>query len=162
MPEYEALRAEIIANHTFASWATLICAVIILAGAWLIADRPSPVAVFLPLFTIGWAAAMVRVDFLIHRAGAYIRTLEQAVSPGGGWETWRQGLRATPVLIPATDALIVLPIIVPTLYLAFGPARLLLSQSQYRFASAYPWAVCGILALLLASLLVVPRLSTIR
>jgi hypothetical protein len=130
MSEYEALRAEILANHTFASWATLICAIIILAAVWLIADRPSPLAVFVPLFTIGWAAAIVRADFLIHRAGAYIRVLEQSISPDGGWEVWRQGLRATPVLLPVTDALIVLPIIVPTLYLAFFPARQFLAQSQ--------------------------------
>ena len=57
------------------------------------------------------------------------------------------------------DVIGVLTIVVPTLYMLFGPAQTYLETRALKGARIYPWAVSlGTIALLLF-LLVVPRLA---
>src|SRR4051794_1633960 len=122
---YNVIRTEIINNHTLMHWYSIIVAVVLLAGIWLVETKQTILSVFLPLVSVSWAAAMVRFDFFIHRQGAYLRFLESQMANENStplWETWKASLRATVFVVPIADLFAVMAIVIPTLYLLFGPA----------------------------------------
>jgi hypothetical protein len=57
----------------------------------------------IPVAIIAGTFALGRADLLMHRAGAYVRTLEQSL-PAQGWESFKMALPATR-LLPLYDIL---------------------------------------------------------
>lgn len=164
---YNAARHEIISNHVLMHWFSIIIVVTILAGVLVVEMRGRTIlSVFLPLLSVAWAAAMVRFDFFIHRQAAYLRQLEAQMSEAGVrvplWETWKASLRSTVIVVPAADVLASAVIVVPTLYLLFGPAQQFFQESGWRWGKVYAWIVSAILLLLLASLAVIPKIADYR
>jgi hypothetical protein len=164
---YNAIRAEIIANHVLMHWISLIVALVLLAGTWIVEKtRPSILSLFLPLLSVSWAALMVRFDFFIHRQAAYLRSLEGQMREAGTafplWETWKASLRATPFVVPVADAIAFTVIIIPTVYLLFGPARRYFQLHQWRGERVYAWGVIAVIILLLCFLAVVPQIADWR
>lgn len=167
MELYNAARSEIIGNHVLMHWFSIVVAITILAGALVVEMRGRTIlSVFLPLLAVAWAAAMVRFDFFIHRQAAYLRQLEAQMRESGTafplWETWKASLRSTVIIVPAADVLASAVILVPTLYLLFGPAQQFFQQSGWRWGKLYAWALSAILILLLASLAVIPKIADYR
>ena len=163
---YNTIRAEIVANHTLMHWYSIIVALALLAGIVLIELRKTVLSVFLPLLSLAWASAMVRFDFFIQRQGVYLRDFEMQLQEHGlsapMWETWKTSLRSTQILIPIADAIAVLAIVVPTLYLLFGPAQEIFQLHQWKRSKLYAWSVSIMLVLLLCSLAVIPRIAAWR
>ena len=160
---YNAIRAEIVSNHILMHWFTLVVALTLLAGVFVSEKRQTVLSVFLPLLSLAWAAAMVRFDFFIHRQAAYLRALEAQMQQGGVsvplWETWKMSLRATPFVVPVADIIASAAIVVPTVYLLFGPARQVLITRKWRGARLYAWLVAALIILSLCSLAVIPKLA---
>lgn len=123
---YNSIRAEIVSNHVLMHWFTLAVALMLLGGVFINELRQTALSVFLPLLSLAWAAAMVRFDFFIHRQAAYLRALEAQMQQGSIsiplWESWKPSLHATPLVVPLADAIASAVIVVPTIYLLFGPA----------------------------------------
>jgi len=160
---YNAIRAEIVSNHVLMHWFTLAVALALLAGVFVNDLRPTALSVFLPLLSLAWGAAMVRFDFFIHRQAAYLRALEVQMQKGGIavplWETWKASLRATPFVVPPADAIASAVIVVPTLYLLFGPAQQVFASRGWRGARLYAWLASGLLILSLCSLAAIPKIA---
>ncbi len=160
---YNAIRAEIVSNHVLMHWFTLAVALALLAGVFASELRPTALSVFLPLLSLAWGAAMVRFDFFIHRQAAYLRALEAQMQKGGItvplWETWKASLRATPFVVPPADAVASAVIVVPTLYLLFGPAQQVFASRGWRGARLYAWLASGLLILSLCSLAAIPKIA---
>jgi hypothetical protein len=160
---YNSIRAEIINNHTLMHWFTISVVIILFTGVGFVESRKSILSVFLPLLSVAWAAAMVRFDFFIHRQGAYLRSVEARLSGQSVniplWETWKSSLRSTQVVVPLADAIACAVIVVPTIYLLFGPSREYFQLKQWKGGQAYAWAVSALTILLLLSLTVIPKLA---
>ena len=159
---YSIVRTEIIANHSLMHWHSLIVAIVILVGVQVIEARQTILSVFLPLLSIAWAAAMVRFDFFIHRQAAYLRYLESQTTGGNSfqlWETWKTSLGGARFVIPPADFFAVIVIVVPTLYLLFGPSRQFFQIKQWKGGNLYAWSTTALLCLLLASLLIIPTVA---
>jgi type IV secretory pathway VirB2 component (pilin) len=163
---YNTIRTEIVANHTLMHWYSIIVALTLLSGIVLIEIRKTALSVFLPLLSLSWAASMVRFDFFIQRQGAYLRDLERQILENGisspMWETWKSSLRSTQSVVPIADTIAVLAIVIPTLYLLFGPAQEVFQLRHWKGAKVYAWGISILLALLLCSLAVIPRLASWR
>jgi hypothetical protein len=164
---YNIARSEIISNHVLMHWFSIIVVVTILAGVLVVEIRGRTIlSVFLPLLAVAWAAAMVRFDFFIHRQAAYLRQLEAQMREAGVtvplWETWKASLRSTVIVVPAADVLASAVIVVPTLYLLFGPAQQFFLQRGWRWGKLYAWTISAILLILLASLVVIPKIADYR
>ena|SRR5690242_6889653 len=158
---YISIRSEIIANHLLIQWFTLIVAITIIIGVvaveWL---GETCLSVFLPLLSLAWAASVVRFDYFIHRQAAYLRLLEQRTQTGLPlWETWKGSLQSTSFVVPLLDFLAILVIVVPTLYLLFGPAQHYFSAHSWRGGRLYSFTISVVLLLLLLSLAVVPTIA---
>lgn len=167
MEFYNAARSEIIGNHVLMHWFSIVVAITILVGALVVEMRGRTIlSVFLPLLAVAWAAAMVRFDFFIHRQAAYLRQLEAQMRESGIalplWETWKASLRSTVIIVPAADVLASAVIVIPTLYLLFGPAQQFFQRSGWRWGKLYAWTLSAILILLLASLAVIPKIADYR
>lgn len=156
---YDSIRAEIVINHILMHAITVVVAVTILAATAYVESRVSVISVLAPLLTLAWAAAMVRFDFFIHRQGAYLRHLEVAAGRPG-WEQWHESSRWTPVIVPVMDVIGVLSIIVPTLYLLWGPAQTYFEARSLRGSRVYAWGVALGIVILLLSLTTIPRLAS--
>lgn len=160
---YNSIRAEIVSNHVLMHWFTLTVALTLLAGVFINELRQTALSIFLPLLSLAWAAAMVRFDFFIHRQAAYLRVLEAQMQKGGIsiplWESWKMSLHATPLVVPMADAIASTAIVVPTVYLLFGPVQQLFASRQWRGAKQFAWLVSTLLILSLCSLAVIPRIA---
>src|SRR5215210_331787 len=117
-------------------WYSIIVAIALLTGVFIVENRKTALSVFLPLLSLAWGAAMVRFDFFIHRQAAYLRALEAQMQRGGMavplWETWKASLRAAPFVVPPADALSSAVIVVPTRSLLFGTAQQVFSSRGWR------------------------------
>jgi hypothetical protein len=161
---YGSIRAEILANHLLMHWFTMLVALAVLGGVWLIEKRETVLAVFIPLLSLSWAAAIVRFDFFIQRQGAYLRTLESQMQdgfPAPMWETWKMSLSATRFVVPTADIIASAVIVLPTIYLLFGPCQRYFKVKEWRMSKLYAWALSLLLLALLSSLSVIPRLASL-
>lgn len=144
-------------------WFTLIVALTLLLGTLITEVRQTLLSVFLPLLSVAWAAAMVRFDFFIHRQAAYLRALELQMQQQGLsvplWESWKASLRSTQFIVPVADVIASAVIVIPTIYMLFGPAQQVFAQRQWVGARAYAWSVSVLIVLLLCSLTVIPRIA---
>lgn len=144
-------------------WFTLAVVLTLLAGVFVIEVRQTILSVFLPLLSLAWAVAVVRFDFFIHRQAAYLRVLETQMQQGGIsvplWETWKMSLKATPFVVPLADAIASAAIVVPTVYLLFGPAQQVFTARGWRGAKLYAWLVSALLVLSLGSLTTIPKIA---
>lgn len=160
---YNTIRLEIVNNQILMQWITLITAILLLIGAAYVEKHTTILSLFLPLFSLSWAAAMVRFDFFIHRQGAYLRALEaKAMSEGNTlplWETWKDGLQATKFVLPSVDILAVAVIVIPTIFILFGPARAYFVKNKLRGARLYAWSMTSLLFIPLISLSIIPTLA---
>lgn len=161
---YMAMRSEITTNHVLMHVITLVVVVVLLAGVWIVENRNTILSVFLPLFSLAWAASMVRFDFFIHRQAAYLRLLELRLQDQGMnvplWETWKRSSRSTLFVVPITDVLALGIVVIPTLYLAFGPAQEICRTRGWGWGRIYAWTVSAVLLLLLLSLAAIPRIAS--
>jgi hypothetical protein len=161
---YAAIRAEIITNHVLMHWFTIIVAITLLVGVWLAENKKTILSVFVPLLSLAWAASIVRFDFFIHRQAAYLRLLEWQLQEKGAsgplWETWKASSKSAAFVVPAADAIAVAVIVLPTVYLLFGPAQEFCQTKGWDWGRKYAWSVCIILLLLLLSLSVIPRIAS--
>lgn len=145
---------------------SVIVILTLLAGAVIVEKiRPTILSVLLPLLTLAWAAAMVRFDFFIHRQAAYLRFLEVQMRESGItlplWETWKLSLKATPFVVPSADIILFLVIIVPTIYLLFGPAWEYFELRKWRAKRLYSWGLLASIMLLLGLLAAIPRIASL-
>jgi hypothetical protein len=157
------MRAEVVTNHVLMHWFTVVVALTLLAGIWIVEQRKTILSVFIPLLSLAWAASMVRFDFFIHRQAAYLRTLESQLQEKGAstplWETWKAASRSTPFVVPMLDAIAVSVIVIPTLYLLFGPAQEFCRSNGWRWSTIYAWSVSVALFVLLFSLAAIPKIA---
>jgi hypothetical protein len=160
---YSMVRSEILINHVLMHVITLLVVILLLGGTWLNEDRKSIISVILPLLTLAWAAAIVRFDFFIHRQAAYLRVVEAHMRESGAavplWETWKSSLRSTGLIVPVTDFIAFLVVIVPTVYLLFGPAQEFFALKGWSGSKAYAWGVIITVVLLLGCLPFVPKIA---
>ena len=160
---YNAIRYEIITNHVLLHFYTIIVVIILLIGIAYLENRKTILSVFLPLLSLAWAAAVVRFDFFIHRQAAYLRTLESQLLNKGisipMWETWKSSLRATQFLVPIADLIGLIIIVVPTIYLLFGPAQQFFHSRQWKASRLYAWSISMLLLILLCSLVIIPKIA---
>jgi len=160
---YSIIRSEIMVNHVLMHVTTLLVVVILLGGIWLIERRTSFLSVVLPLFSLAWAAAVVRFDYFIHRQGAYLRAVEARMQGAGIsiplWETWKSSLRLTSVVIPVADIIAIIVVLVPTIYLLFGPTQEFFVSKKWQGGKAYAWGVLIVLGCLLGCLPFIPKLA---
>jgi|ERR1035437_5463996 hypothetical protein len=159
---YTAVREEILLNHALMHWVSIVVVIALLAGVMFCEARTTVLSVLLPLLGVGWAAATLRFDFLIHRQGAYLQQLESALTQQGGpmmWETWKQAHRAQNIALPILDMLVALPIVAATAYLACRPATQYLTKNNIPGARAYPWVIIILQITLLALLAIIPTIA---
>lgn len=155
---YSAMRAEILTDHALMHWLTIIVALAVLGGLWLVEVRPSLLAVFLPLLSTAWAASILRFDLFIHRQATYLRLIEESDRSSRlnvlSWDAWKSTLISTNVFVPVADLIACSVIVVPTLYLLFGSCQAQFVRLGWRAAKLYAWGVatvmCGSLVLLAA------------
>lgn len=163
---YNVIREEIQGNHVLMHWFSLIVLILLLIGIWLVERRESVLSVFLPLLSVAWAASLVRFDFFIHRQGAYLRELEAHIAGKNPslplWESWKIGLKATNYIMPVADGLAFLVIVIPTLYVLYGPCKAYFQHRDWNGGSLYAWSITIILILLLSSLIIIPKISSLR
>jgi type IV secretory pathway VirB2 component (pilin) len=161
---YNAIRSEIVSNHVLMHWYSIIIAIVLLVGIAFVENRKTILSVFLPLLTLAWAAAMVRFDFFIHRQAAYLRVVESKLSEQGMtvpmWETWKQSLRSTRFVIPIADVIAIMVIVIPTIYLLFGPAQQFFQHRQWRGRKVYAWTITALILILISSLAVIPSVAS--
>lgn len=159
---YTSIRAEIVENHVLMHWFSLIVAIVILCGILIIESRKTILSVFLPFLTVAWAASMVRFDYFIHRQIAYLRAIEPQIHSAGIkfqlWESWRQSLVSTKFIVPVVDIFICIAIVVPTIYILFGPSRQYFQSRQWYGGGAYAWGASIIIVFLLLSLVFIPQI----
>jgi hypothetical protein len=160
---YNTLRAEIVTNQVMMHWFSLIMALAILAGVVVAERRTTILSVFLPLLSVSWAASIVRFDFFIHRQAAYLRVIESQLREQGlaipMWETWKSSLGATPFVVPVLDLFVVSIIVIPTFYLLFGSSLEVFASRGWRGGKVYAWIMSSLLAVLLMSLAVIPKIA---
>ena len=160
---YSIIRSEIETNHVLMHVTTLIVVILLLGGTWLVEGRKSIVSVLLPLLSLAWAAAIVRFDFFIHRQAAYLRAVEARLQESGIsvplWETWKSSLRSTSIVVPISDFIAILVIVIPTIYLLFGPTQDYFVLKQWRGGTVYTWGVLITLGLLLGFLPFIPMIA---
>lgn len=160
---YSLIRSEILTNHVLMHVTTLLVVILLLVGTWLNEGKRSVISVIAPLLTLAWVAAIVRFDFFIHRQAAYLRVLEARMRESGVatplWETWKSSLRSTSIIVPVTDFIAILVVIVPTIYLLFGPAQEYFAVKGWPGGKAYKWGIIIAVGFLLGSLLFIPKIA---
>lgn len=158
---YKAMRAEILSHDSLLHWISLVVLLVLLAGATLVEQRQTILSVFLPLLSLAWSSTMLRLDFFIHRQGAYLRHIESQTLGLAGlptWEVWKDSLPATKLLVPIADGIGCLAILVPTVYLLFGPSQAYFAHRRWRGAKIYSWGILALIAGQLLCLAVFPLL----
>ena len=154
---YNVIRREIIDNINLMHWITFLVAVSLLTGCRIIEKRKTILCVFLPLISVAWAAAILRLDFFIHRQAAYLRAFEFQMQKSGFafplWETWKVEHRSGIFIVPFADLIIFLLIIIPTAFILFNYTQQYFSEKQWRFGKVYVWTI---LACLIISLVLIP------
>lgn len=156
---YGALRAEIAMHDVLLHVITVVVVIIIVLGAGFVEKGDTIVSIFLPLISVAWASAVLRLDFFIHRQGAYLRILETQLLAGTssqGWETWKAAVPPTRYLVPIADVIGIAAIVAPTVYILFGPARVYFLTHGWRGDLFYAIAVLAALLGQLACLPVIP------
>lgn len=147
-------------NHVLMHVVSVVVAMVLLAGTFVVEKRETILSIFLPLLTFAWAAATVRFDFFIHRQGAYLRSLEAHLAQNVStplWETWKYSNRAaTSLVVPVLDVIVVLAILIPTFFILFGPCRKFFDSRGLKGAKAYAWTLSVMIVGLLLSLGLVP------
>ena len=157
---YIAMRAEILADHVMMHWFTIIVALAILAGTWIVENRSNVLAAFLPLLAVSWAAATLRFDFFIHRQAAYLNILEASLSsPTMSWDRWKAGLASTPLIVAPADVFAAAVIVIPTLYLLFGPCQQAFQLAGWKGGRVYAWVLTILILAALGMLGAVPRIT---
>jgi type IV secretory pathway VirB2 component (pilin) len=160
---YVTIRNEIVTNHVLMHVTTLVVVALLLGGAWLCEKRGTVLSVFLPLLSLSWAAAMVRFDFFIQRQGAYLRAVEARLRESGTtiplWESWKTSLSSTAIVVPLADLIAIMAVVVPTIYLLFGPSQAVFADRQWRWGKLYAWGVTVIIVLLLGCLPFIPKIA---
>lgn len=159
---YSTIRNEIIVNHVLMHLTTIFVVFMLVGGTLFVETRRSFVSLLLPLLSLAWAAAIVRFDFFIHRQGAYLRVIETSLQNRLDlpfWELWKAQLSSTRYVVPIADAFSILIIIVPTIYLLFGPCKSLFKERQWRGHLLYAWTVLLLIVLLLSTLPFIPRIA---
>jgi type IV secretory pathway VirB2 component (pilin) len=160
---YNTIRSEIMINHVLMHVTTLVVVVFLLGGIWLVESRASMLSIVLPLLSLAWAAAVVRFDFFIHRQAAYLRVVESRLQESGTsiplWETWKLSLRSTSIVVPVADLIAMLVILVPTIYLLFGPAQEFFGAKQWQGGKAFAWGILIILGFLIGCLPFIPKIA---
>lgn len=162
---YLSIRNEITANHTLMHWFTLAVCIIVFAGAAVVEFRRSILSIWLPLLSLAWAASMLRFDFFIHRQGTYLRAFEQQLIEDGVtfplWEMWKISLQATKLVVSVTDVIACAVIVLPTIYILFGPAQEYFRTANWPGGRFFAWGISTLLIALLCSLAAVPRLAAL-
>lgn len=160
---YSLIRSEIMLNHALMHVTTLLVVVLLVGGIWLTERRASFLSVVLPLLSLSWAASVVRFDYFIHRQGGYLRAVESHTQSLGVsipmWETWKASLRSTAFVVPVTDFIAILVVVVPTIYMLFGPVQEFFATKQWRGGKAYAWGVLIGIGFLLSLLPFIPKLA---
>lgn len=163
---YISIREEIVTNHVMMHWFTLVIILFLLAGAYVVENRRTILSVFLPLLSVAWAAAMVRFDFFIHRQNTYLKVLGSSMQQSGFnaplWETWKDGLTATPFVVPVADVLLFLIVALPTLYILNKPTQQYFEFRNWKGGKWYAITIMMLLFLLLCSLALVPTIAQWR
>lgn len=160
---YASIRDEIVTNHVLMHVTTLVVVTLLLGGIWLCETRSTILSVLLPLLSLAWAAAMVRFDYFIHRQAAYLRAVEARLEQIGIgiplWERWKASLSSTVIVVPIADLIAVMVVVVPTIYLLFGPAQAVFADKHWRWGKAYAWGVVILIVLLLGCLPFIPKIA---
>jgi hypothetical protein len=160
---YNTIRSEIITNHILMHFFSIVAVVILLLGVWITETRKTILSVFIPLISIAWAATMVRFDFFIHRQTSYLRFIETQLAVENNnmplWETWRLNLRSTQIVVPIADIIAFSVILIPTVYLLFGPSRQFFEAKDWKGASLYAWSLICVLLILICCLAFIPRIA---
>jgi hypothetical protein len=160
---YNLIRSEILLNHLLMHVTTLVVVILLLGGIWLAESKRSIISVFLPLLSLAWAAAIVRFDFFIHCQATYLRVVERRLQESGisipMWETWKSSLRSTGIVVPFSDLIAILIIVIPTIYLLFGPAQNFFVEKQWSRRRVYAWGVLIALVLMLGCLPFIPKIA---
>jgi hypothetical protein len=103
----------------------------------------------------------LRFDFFIHRQAAYLRFLEtQTKNQVPLWDTWKSNLHSTALLVPVADVIATAVIVIPTLYVLYGPAQEYFRERAWSWGRLYAVTVSLILISLLLSLLAVPMIAS--
>ena len=161
---YSIIRTEIISNQMLMHWITLIISIVLLAGVLWVERNESVISVFLPLLSLSWAASMVRFDFFIQRQGAYLRELESYIQKDNSsmflWETWKTSVLGTNLLVPFADIVALPIIIVPTIYLLFGPTKRYFATRNWGGWGIFAWGTLGLLLSCLALLPFIPKIAS--
>jgi hypothetical protein len=152
------IRLEIVANHILMHLTTLVVLAVVIIGVTYADRHRTVLSVFIPVVTLSWAAAVARFDYLIHRQGAFVAALEQSAGVFG-WETWKATLKAKAFVMPIFDVLSTCAIVIPTIYLLFGPATMTFRERQWRGVRLYRWGILGLLTVLLIGLAIGPWLA---
>lgn len=159
---YNTIRMEIIVNHILMHIFTLVVAIVLLIGIFVVERRKTILSVFLPLLSLAWAAAIVRFDFFVHRQAAFLRVLEKHISEKSDsiplWETWKSTLTSTAFVIPLADFIACAIIVVPTLFLLFNSSIEFFESKNIRGGNVYAWGVSSMLIILLLFLAVIPSI----
>jgi hypothetical protein len=100
---YEALRAEIISHDALLHWITLITMVVLLVGTALVEHRDTIASLFLPLLSLVWASAVLRLDFFITSTRS-IPAPTGTVAPGRHWPSWLGNLETSSTRDPDISA----------------------------------------------------------
>lgn len=163
---YNSIREEIVTNHVLMHWFTLLTILILLFGVYIVENHKTILSIFLPLLSVAWAAAIVRFDFFVHRQNAYLKALGYSMQLNGSntplWETWKDGLIATPFVIPMADVFLFLVVALPTFYVLTGPTQLYFKSKSWKGGKVYAVIITTIFILLLGSLSVIPKLAQWR
>lgn len=160
---YSIIRQEIMNNHNLMHWFTFFVVVLLLVGGVVVEKQKTVLSVFLPLISLAWAAAVVRFDFFIHRQGAYLKALESQMQNSGFayplWETWKSSHSTTAFIVPLSDIVIFIVIIVLTAYVLFGYTQKYFADRQWRAGKAYSWTVLISIIILLCLLPFIPFIA---
>jgi hypothetical protein len=159
---YMTLREEIVAANNLMHWLTVITLVVLLAGLAFCEHRRTGLSVALPLISVGWAASVVRLDFFIQRIGAYLLPIERRLLDNTDippWETWKNGLPATKIIVPVADMVLFSTIFVATALILFGPTRSYFKDREWRGFNSYSISILILIVALLSSIALIPSIT---
>lgn len=159
---YASLREELLAADALLHWLSLIVLLSLLVGAFICEARRTVLCMLLPLLSVAWAASVVRLDFFIHRIGAYLQPIEERLLQNTNipsWESWKSNLIATKTLVPVADIFIFISIIAVTAFVLRGPTRAYFEERRWRGAGWYSAAVLIVILMLLSIVQFIPTIA---
>lgn len=116
--------------------------------------------ILVPPIIVAGAFALARNDLLMHRAGQYVRILEeqQAAAAGGKqedtWEKWKQRQWSTRILLPALDVAVLGSLLLPLFIYAETRTWTYLSAVSSTWAWAFAISTCVLLLAAVVSIVV--------